>query len=101
MVSDGKHEMYEKSDGSLTHLSIRLTMIDQSMEAWLHGCKAWEAGIRIAQQVCGNQQNTHSRKHEKVAWTGISVGWITRVQNYSRRSQVMLHAILFAKIIKK
>ena len=67
------------------------------MEAWLHGCKAWEAGIRIAQQVCGNQQNTHSRKHEKVAWTGISVGWITRVQNYSRRNQVMLHAINIRK----
>ena len=38
---------------------------------------------------------------KNVAWTGISVGWITRVQNYSRRSQVMLHAILFSKIIQE
>ena len=73
---------------------------------WTGNCFKWRAlskgnAVWIAQQVCGNQQTLHSQKHEKVVSTGIGVGWMTRLQIYSRRSQAMWHTILFSTNHKK
>ena len=63
-------------------------------------CGRLSQSLWQSSKVSGNHQNIHSRKHGKVVWTGINVGWTTHVQNYSRRSKVMLNPIIFPKITK-